>query len=238
MKKFEKYIYLVLGVIIIGVVIAGILFITTKDDEITLTNEEIEEYLSYVPDSITDTDQSVYYNPNNVEDMDEKLLLGATLNYIQNSKQEELEYYSKDEVENYYYKLYNKRLSDIQLDTENAATSFNCISYYYDNEGKFIPYGGCGIDYVTINSIESYKVTNDELIIYEYYTRIFQDLDSIGSNEDTVDFNDYSGWKTGVQISGTVQEYFENHKTEFTKYKHTFKKGNNGYYWYSTEVES
>ncbi|MCM1052366.1 MAG: hypothetical protein NC483_00090 [Ruminococcus sp.] len=61
-----------------------------------------------------------------------------------------------------------------------------------------------------------------DLAIRDCYTKEETNITTICSNS--------------VDVDVCAKNYFKNHKTEFTKYKHVFKKNDTGYYWYSTEV--
>ena len=39
-----------------------------------------------------------------------------------------------------------------------------------------------------------------------------------------------------IDVLSKMYETLKENKTNFTEYKHTFKKSDTGYYWYSTEV--
>ncbi len=100
-----------------------------------------------------------------------------------------------------------------------------------------------------LSSIEKYETTEDELIIYEKSAYYY--YGEMGSNNctDPNTINDYiKNYK--IEVPHEIDEdgfckyeenfnektYFKENKSNFTTYKHTFKKNNQSYYWYSTEL--
>lgn len=285
MKKSEKYIYLILGVIVLGIVIAGVAFAvmkgsekdnktpnsnennvdkpTNNDEKVTLTNEELEEYLSYIPKDASDGGFNAYTTPTNVNDIGNNVLLGKTLDYVFSLCDNET-CERKDNLDTGY--LYQDMLNvavpkatidDLMLKRYNLkyivkenlsemVTSYSATCFYYIDD-SFIA-DTCSSSFYPnyLNVVDSYEATNDNLIIYEYAvtndsTEIFDmagDYIKIKYNKILDYYTDYSVDVYDICKYDTdcANNYFKEHKTDFTKYKHTFKKNDKGYYWYSTEV--
>lgn len=135
-------------------------------------------------------------------------------------------------------KMYNKELTGFQnTQISDEALNIKGVSYYYQ-DGNFIstPYGSGGENNVErVNLLDTYELTDKELIIYEYVAYYFLDFDGIGNVWTIGDY--YNNYKISINDADLeFNNYLKENKTKFTKYKHTFKKGTNGYYWYSTEV--
>lgn len=109
MRKSEKYIYIIIGIIVIGVIAACVTFALlndkdsnynntnnnqnenvdkTKEEKVTLTNEELEKYLSYIPkfssydpyDEKAFNDYNAYsYKEINANSIDKKALVANIL---------------------------------------------------------------------------------------------------------------------------------------------------------------
>ncbi|CDF11360.1 unknown [Mycoplasma sp. CAG:776] len=267
MKKTEKYIYLVIILILLVVISCGITYIlaTNKnneetkeennesnnkqegennnqnnEEEITLSEEELKEYLKYIPKDIINEEQNMYINPKQNDNLSNQLLLGATLNYADNytDLRKETEsgdefLFPKDEIRKLMKKLYDKEIVSIK------ELEFGCVIYSEDNN-NYKQSGGCGTDVEHISSIKEYKATKNELVIYEY-AAYYNEFDNKIGNYYTSEEMDLDGWcgNTSYEEKKEILEnYLKVHSDEFTLYKHTFKKNDTGYYWYSTEIAS
>ena len=265
MKRTEKYIYLVLGIILIVVIACSITYIVAtnnnktetkeepnnnqeennnqdNDEQITLSESELEEYLSYVPYNFQ-TGETYDLFSLNVNNIPIKSLLGITLFNLSNEINDSEIIASHDKVSAEVLKRYNKKLAtpinsyDEFGNWLNYAASYSGLCYTYEDGSYILNYCASGIEFVQI--IDSYIATNNELIIYSY-TILYNGL--YGQNE----IEDITGeYKVsinlpddGYQNEENITAYVNINKSDFTKLKHTFKKNDTGYYWYSTEVAS
>lgn len=223
MKKNIIYIIIVLLSII---VVAGVSYIIidsrsenkegktnkeenkTIENNISLSNEELEKYLSYVPDR--DKIEVLFEEANAdiliLDSIDKKYLLGRALSEASNNDlfrlvesdtlqydgEEGYLYIEKEKINPYLKEMYNLSINDFNLkdDYEKYVADFEGLCYYYFLDGFSEVQCGGSFDYTHI--LDSYKVENNNLVITEYHA-------------------------TGIKV------------------KHTFKKSDNGYYWYSSE---
>ncbi len=269
MKQTEKSILIVVIIILVAVIASGATYIVMsskkennnqtnsnqtdeKQPTISLTEDQLKDYLSYIPYNV-ETEGNVYsYQKVNVNQIKQEYLLGRALGYLYAKCEPNTCFYDetlniddgltlegyealkKDEALKMLQKMYN--ISNI---TMNSTHTYDYIAYdggtcYYFINDKFIV-NNCVGDFDKLSHITNYEATNNDLIIYEvvadfsglqpslqdYYTKKEIKLD--------YDVND-PNWEN------KVINYFENNLTNFTEYKHTFKKNATGYYWYSTEI--
>ena len=250
MKKTEKYIYLVLGIILVVVIACGITYMiaTNKKTEIkekqriTISEDGLKEYLKYVPKDIMNENQNMYINPQNSDDLSTETLLGATLNYADNYTDLRIStelgdefLFSKEKINELMQKMYNKKIPKLEDEIK-----FGCVFYSEYDNNNYIQSGGCGSENIHLNKIDSYLATEGELIITEYaayYDSFENTLNDYYTNKET----DLGGWCGNTSSEEKIEildNYLDAHKDEFTLYKHTFKKNDTGYYWYSTEIAS
>ncbi len=131
-------------------------------------------------------------------------------------------------------KMYNKELTGFQnTKPSDKAITIGGLLYYYYND-NFIQYSGGNDDISIVHLIDKYNATDKELNIYEYVAKSTSeyDIENIQALED-ID----SGYSINIDNKNVnLQQILKENKNKFTKYKHIFKKGVNGYYWYSTEI--
>ena len=286
MKKTEKYIYLVLGIILIVVIACGITYIIAtnnnqtentqqenngqnnnqeennnqnNEEQITLSEEELEEYLSYVPRDIMNDEQNMYINPQSSDKLPIETLLGATINYADNytSLRQKTELgdeflFSKLEINKLMMKLYNREIIPLE-----GEFTFGCAFYSEYDSDYYKQSGGCGNNFEHISSIKEYYATEKELIIYEYGAMVEINEESMESEISCYNLKSFINYQTKAKFELphtvnsnhfcnytfenqglTIEEYFETIRENYTLYKHTFKKNDTGYYWYSTEIEN
>ena len=265
MKKQERAIYIVIIIILVGILSAASTYIImnnknnkqnnnsntnnkepienndkkNNEEKITLSNTELNKYLSYTLD-LGDTigpDNTIV----NINTADKALILGNALYQIKESeyikKQEQSAsnyvyvdgdgyYYhvSEAKIESLLKKMYNLELKDFNLkeNSNKYVATAGGICYLYVKQG-FTPLECSGSE-GKLSKIDSYEANDQELVIYEYAVGL-----DAGNN-----INDYYTQKI-INIDDD-DNYFDKHYKEFTKYKHTFKKNDTGYYWYQTEV--
>ena len=283
MKKIEKYIYLVLGLILIVVIACSVTYIiatnnnntetneepnnqegNNSEESITLSESELEEYLSYVPiDTENYLNRNVYKASVNLDSIDKTLLRDMGIIKISNCfdndtcpfdtsneiliKIDLFPYYENNVTTKYIpltylnellHQMYNYELTNL----ENASSiedSFDAggMSYIYQ-DGYFLSLTGGSSGGEHISVLDNYEATEEELVIYEYAAYYDSFENKLIDYHTTVE-TDLGGWcgnTTYEEKMIILQNYLEEHKTEFTLYKHTFKKNDTGYYWYQTEI--
>ena len=211
---------------------------TEKEEEKTLSNSELKKYLNYVPRDIMNEKQNMYKYPNKNNNLSVNILLGSTLDYaINNTKIATEDSYGdgfllpKTEIDNLLKRLYNKDI--IKFSEKEEIVSFSCMQVSLENNNYHLT-GGCDDEEEHISVIDTYKATEKELIIYEYSANLFLDFNGIGNIWALEDYKNSYTYKDDSQ-NFDAEKYLKENKSKFTKYKHTFKKGSDGYYWYNTE---
>lgn len=279
MNKCEKYIYIVIALVMVAVIASGTTYIIMKNnnpeikepedinnndkeqentpseetENLILTDNDLKDYLSYVPYSIDNEGNAYTYEKIVINNIKQYYTLGTALNYLYNECQQNkiscfynetmkmneyviLEGYEalkQEDALNMLKKMYN--ISNITINDNNNdyVAEAKCIGYYYKDD-KYIAIPVCG-DLGKLSHIINYEIINNDLYIYEVvasFDGLRPNLQDYYTNKEvklTYDIND-ANWEN------EVINYFENHLNDFTQYKHTFKKNNKGYYWYSTEV--
>lgn len=211
-----------------------------SEEQVTLSERELEEYLKYIPQDNMNENQNMYINPKSINELTPETLLGATLNYA--DKYTDLRIttelgdeflFSKDKINELMQKLYNKEVPQLEAEIE-----FGCVFYSEQDDNHYIQSGGCGSEGIHLSKIDSYQATEEELIIYEYgaYVEEIEGSDYVAIIKDYI-----SGESSyiGMPCPDTENDYscyLEESLNDYTLYKHTFKKNDTGYYWYSTEV--
>ena len=173
MKKTEKYIYIVLGIILIVVIACSITYViatnnndaktkeennnqeeNNNEDSITLSEAELNEYLSYVPKSALLSNYEAYETPNNINALSEEIVIDNALRVLtMNDDFENMEdyytieefpeysfdiRYSLEEVRNQTLKMYNYNITNLtNVTSENIGegmySSEAFIFDYYNN---------------------------------------------------------------------------------------------------------
>lgn len=232
-----------------------------KTETIKLSEKELAEYLTYIPQDSEYADRNVYKNTKiTIETVDKTLLRDYILNISSNClesnscpfdisksititgnfdftelSQNTNSYIPLTYVNKQLTKMYNYELTNLKNATsiEDEFTAGG-MGYIYQN-GNFILTGGGSTGGSHISLLENYNATKEELVIYEYAALYSSEFNG---EENKYDINDYYN-KYSVQVTGknfNFKQYLKEHKDKFTKYKHTYKKNDTGYYWYSTEV--
>jgi len=270
MKRIERYIYIVLIIILVRVISAGTTYILMdkksnnseikekdkqeenkkEEEKITLSEKELEQYLSYVPNYIHEKDMIAYYfKKSDVNVMGEKSLIANALSFavndcVKNKKnpcqmtQDKIKYLYDEEEEAIYsfslnyinqiiMKNYNYKITDLAetLSWDNLYKGAHG-GFAYQNGYFLMAAYGLGDTNVYLSKILKYEANQDEIIIWEY--KCFYDN---GILKDYLKSNNKE-FKTEEEAKNS----FNKNSDDFTKYKHTYKKNDTGYYWYSTEV--
>ncbi len=210
---------------------------TKKEEKITLSNIELNTYLSYVPNAY----EFNAYTKNSINVKDVKTLYLASMAMGLNHKS----IYSPEEVKSYVLNMYNVTINNFEIykDTEECIGIYDGFGYSLkENEITTEIYNTSNA--TTIHYIDDYEASKEELIIYEYAGLYLKDFYTDENDKEvyTLDLKDYhNGYQADIykicnNSSSCATNYLKENKAKFTKYKHTFKKNDTGYYWYQTEV--
>lgn len=233
--------------------------ITNKTNK--LSDKELEEYLSYVP--ISNFYENDAYSGKKIDanKIEKNILYENVINKCENIKninesistkycnEEECKHANHYNVSEFYDKLktmYNingKTLDITDFDTTNygvSKTNNYLIAVQNSSDTRF----------TKVNKIKNYKITENELIIYEQAGLIIEEGGFIGIYKYHI-INDENPFVKKYQLSNdedesklldyynSAKEYIEENINDFNTYKHTFKLNeNNNYYWYSTELSN
>ncbi|MBE6154984.1 MAG: hypothetical protein E7163_05415 [Firmicutes bacterium] len=274
MKKIEKYIYVVIALIIGAVLASTVTYIVmdkkydnhnnneqnennSNNEQISLSDEELHEYLSYIP-TRNIKGMSLYEKKyTNVKTISEVELIEQVLSNslcwdnnscpfdtsikempIDNFSYPATVYFPLTYIKSELLKMYNYDLKSIK-DGVSIKDSYdaNGLGYIYQN-GYFKCTGGGDNSGNHINYIEKYDISNESLIIYEYaaYYDYFRTENFYDYYTDYYHYISIEETKSYSSYLDYLANYLKNNKNDFTQYKHTFKNNDTGYYWYSTEV--
>ena len=234
-----------------------------EEEKITLSEEELEKYISYVPNDFNNN--SVYQKNNtNINSINKDLLrdmalieaskcldinkstcpfdtsreLIINIDSLREEQPVATSYVPLTYVNELLSKMYNYELNNIKNATNIEDKFFaGGMGYIYQDE-YFILIGGGTNWKEHISLIEKYETNNNELVIYEfaaYYNEFNNKIGNYFTNEES-DFGGWCGNTSKEEKNDLLINYLKEHKNKYPKYKHTFKKNRMGYYWYSTEV--
>lgn len=250
MKKRKIYPIITILIIIIIILSAFLIknSITDKkvDDKnsketIELSDSELRNLLSYVPNNHIEKEEIAYSSEKStVKDINEKYLIGMALRKLKSQPEVK---YSKTDVLRMMKNMYN--IEDLNL--EDSGTEWAAIegAMCFTYNGNFFEGDYCAPGGIHFSSIENYEIQENDLIIYEIVATPTDEaslklLDYYTNNEISTDKDNGQPYnelfKTDDEYYEYLEKYFNDNKDKFTKYKNTFKKNTNGYYWYSTEV--
>ncbi len=279
MGKLEKSIYAVIILVLVAVIASGTTYLIMRDkdntntennevndkdkesndnkdnekEEITLSEKELNDYLSYVPDSTIDFgDNDVCNNQNvyckikiSVSDLDKKVLVGKALFTFASGKDELETIATFEELASKVLEMYGVKIDNNFKSTYDAednfvgyAATYGGFAFNYNEKDKTFNYSLASSGYDSVSLFDSYQATNDELVIYSYYG-VYNSLGGQDEVKDVYTNNVYHITEKnseGYLDNDIVVKYMKNNKDKFTKYKHTFRKNEAGYYWYQTEV--
>lgn len=239
-KKITKYLVATFAILLVlGCGLAYHISSKTKVQEkdpndetnkVTLTDAELNNQLAYLPNLIS-KEHFPYSKDISVDKTSDLELLEAAIIYIDRhtdkriaTEESDKFYYKRVDVDDTLQKNYNKSLSDLNINYDKLGfLTFN-------SEKDAFSIGGSGGMEENLGIIDSCEATEEDLIIMEYAA-----LYSFYSSKKII--TDYrTGKKTELSEDEDEKEYFINHKKDYTKYKHIFKKGKTGYYWASTKA--
>lgn len=231
---------------------------TILEEDQNSEDSEISNYLSYIPYYLP-LDYTAYFEDSNVEDIDQSVLIAMALSqgvnnlyagecngeecggsednpieikYLYDDIEEPvygLYYFTLEYINNILETMYNIRLSNLE-----ETTSWDNIyagahgGFAFQNNYFLMCSGGIGQSWYHVGFVDDWKIENSELIIYE-----------IAAYRDTY-LSLLKDYRNDYEI--TIDAYFpdealnalRDNSEHFTRYKHVFKKNDNGYYWYST----
>jgi hypothetical protein len=228
---------------------------TIKDDEISLSDEEINNYLTYVPLNVSGFAEeygidAYYGDKETISSINKEIAYGNAYSLSEKtSLREEFDSsleintslidscVTKTNFNNEIKQLYNVNLEvkKFEYDAGTVYTTDNLYCYYVgsgllDSKHK-------------VNKVLKTKVNDNELIIYEkagFYQYVGEIIVTLTSKDSDVVYNvnlesyNYDDEK-GKEVAET---YINDNINDFKTFKHTFKKNSDGnYYWYSTEVD-
>ena len=228
-----------------------------NEEQITLSESKLQEYLSYVTKNNLLSEFNTYETPSHINDLDDNVIISNALRVLTNNidfDNMEDSYtiedfpnysfdirYSLEELMELTLKMYNYKINDLNNVTssnigEGMYGSTQFIFDYYN--GYFYGMNACAnCSDNHVGKIKEYNATDEELIIYEYGAYLESEM---GENHNTrlVDYQTSKSEILNESCSSTEYDYscYDELLDEFTLYKHTFKKNNTGYYWYSTEI--
>lgn len=223
-------------------------------------DSEISNYLSYIPYYLP-LDYSVYFEDSNVENINQNILIAMALGvgmddydakrcnvdqcgyYLDNPIEirylyDDIEgpvygsyYFTLEYINNILETMYNTHLNNLEetISWDNVyAGAYG--GFAFQNDYFLMCSGGIGESRYHVGFVDDWEIENNELVVYE--TAAYRDTY-------TQTLTDY---RNGYEK--TIDAYFpdealnalRDNSKYFTRYKHVFKKNDNGYYWYSTEA--
>ncbi len=289
-KRIKKRIVLiVIGVILLVVLtILGVKYylnnyivndaieeVPTEEDSNNLTQEELAEYLNYIPFGMINTETVPYYNRSiTVDEVDKTLLVNTALNgnyeFVecsgdnpclpkeisakhfgpygvcehQTCTSQGYDFYPLDKVNTSLKKMFNIDFNTLNIKKNTIWEYIDERIMYFDN--GFLSKKTTLYPAHVIHTIEKYEFNGEELIIYDYPLKGFSNY---WNDDGPLDFQ--NGNYVNYQIidpqkeaqsesarDAKISNYVSQHKEDFTLFKYTFKKNNDNYYWYSSEVLS
>jgi len=163
------------------------------------------------------------------------------------------EYYQESSINEKLYEMYNLTSFKNKEQATKEGISIPGGKLYYQ-ESFYASYLGCGASHYIKHSKNVYaKKVNDKLEIYEdalfstsaAYDPDYQSVenkDQMKVYSNTQDMKESKNFIDKFHVEYQDKNYIDDYnldqygKFNYTKFKHTFKKNNKGYYWYSTEV--
>ncbi len=265
MQKIEKYIYIAIIIILVGFITSLTTYMIMSNnnkpevkeenkpnenipnEQITLSEEKLNDLISYVPVRYDKKEFNSYLTNIKLESFSDKELIENALLSIYNNKISlKLEnnennditdiVISKNEMQNILKQYYNRNIIEFNEQEEYYQIDYNIFTFK-NNVFNYI--GSRGGDFgEKVGIIDNYELLNNDLIIYEYAADLNQntlELANLKNQEIMTELNLPEQYEY-KDVEKSALSYIKNHKTEFTKYKHTFKKNTTGYYWCSTEA--
>ena len=221
---------------------------------------EISKYLSYVPYYLP-LDFSAYDEDVSIDDIGQNVLIAMALTrgmdnyyagkcdkvgcgyyldnpieiqYLYENSEEPvygLYYFTLDYINNLLDEMYHIQLSNLEESTSWENTYAGAYgTFALQNDYFLMSSSGIGESMYHVGFVSDWIEEDNELIIYE-----------VGAYQDTYThtLNDYhNGYEIVIDAYDDTldKEILKENQSSFTHYKHVFKKGDKGYFWYSTEA--
>ena len=209
-----------------------------------ITDDILKEELSNKLDLLYDGYGTKYdfitkeYKSSNI-DKNEKIL--AVLNSTYNDGVKKIDEFTGEieleKVKDRYYSIFGEELTTYEVDTtKNVVKGYQ---WKYDNNSNkyIVNFLGAGISAgkVILTYNDRYTVDNDNAYIY-----VRCGYQYVKENNNIYLYNEYKEDMTGMfpyskEQVNNYQDILETNYKDFSEYKVTFKKNNNGYYFYSVE---
>ncbi len=231
---------------------------TKKEEQIKISEEELEKYLATVPMVLEDDGNESGSNndaysgeKSTMETIDKTTTIYPMVfdktnkvedSVIRNSSDSEVRGFAnkcttEEELKNKLKETYDYSELVNEFPYPGGAVKKSSDNLYCTFYGR----GAAGLE--KVNKIIDYKTDNDELIVLEkagfvtgeYYE--FEVFKTTKKDESVYKYKvDENSELTNASSAG--KNYIKENIQDFYTFKHTFKKGsNNNYYWYSTEIE-
>ena len=223
-----------------------------------LTPDNIIELLSYIPYSIINIDnyKAAYYGDKVTSEDAIPVILSPYLmseylddyakdssNFENRLKELNMEYssvYLTKDIENYLKTRYNLKLNDIKdisdkIKIAKLDNKYTAFSIEGNNKLTLL--------FNTFLSVTDASYIDDGIMITEktlFYT-LKDDKYYVYKNTNVIDeniikvYNKIDESRKELDYSDIIEKIKEDFKDYNGTFKHTYKKNNNGYYWYSTE---
>ncbi len=270
MSKKEKIVYSVIIVILVAFIASGITYIVMKDknsetleesnntnnsivpnddkvekDEeevITLSENELNKYLRYIPgeanceDYVSGKCNAYVHDETYSSEVEIFYLIGNALGLLSDGADDLSVVGTYGDVYNSMIKMYNMEFDKKSLDDYNMIVHYGPYCYKINDDNFIASY--CRSDLEKATFADSYEVNDNNIVIYSYMSY----FNSLGGQDEVKDIYTNNVYyvteknSEGYIDNDIVVKYMKNNKDKFTKYKHTFRKNEAGYYWYQTEV--
>lgn len=211
-----------------------------KQEEIKLTEEELKEYLNYIPQGDILSYGAYGNKKSSVDTFDKNKLLGSALLYsysegisknlystkyfdtkkyfkFYGEEGFETEYITKDNLNSFLKKMYNITISDININDGTKIDAFGLIFCYQDKEFYLCGSGG---GTTAIHVIENYQVNDQTLIIEEVNAWMVSNGAGIFdiNNRDKYYYFDENGYEDYRKQNGTTINGNATYEFDFEKY--------------------
>lgn len=216
--------------------------------ELSITSSTVKDVYNYIPvingDIYNQTTPNAYQTKKiTADDLDSRLLLAKAFDNLENNNMSTGQDLEAKKVTEQALKIYNKEIEPITFSFGAMGLEYMDGTYGFSNGG----YIQITVD--NICNIEEAYEENDELYIIDGYIMAITEDGDVQAGDETATlsiYNSSDSKKALVEETINREEKFdyeewvddikEKYSSEFKKYKHTFKKNDNGeYYWYSSE---
>lgn len=205
-----------------------------------LTEEELENYLNYVP--LSQLGKDAYSGENmNLNTIDKISLLFNSNRETEKNLNDKSQYFGCVKEQDFNTKIkqmYNMDINNFKSEVKDNETWIE--SYLILKDEYYCELGYGGHKYKSKNSNVSYDIDENNLIITEQVGIINEAGGHVTVYNGKNIIKEYSSdnlIEDNTNYEEVAEEYVKNNIEEFNTYKHTFKQHKDGtYYWYSTEL--